>query len=327
MEANQLQITMAMGLSQQPDGLSLSRFVVETGPAHLNGTRIAILEVYGTAVAPDEEGVVDTSELSIRRFDDAIFPRPDKFDGSGFGLAIGRRQPVTAKAQNGTCRLIVPISNESGPMRLVVFDDISESPEIRTQALQIAELYANQVRLMDSRERDQLTGLLNRQTFNQYFQNNQQRSAAEGAEMALAVLDIDYFKRVNDTYGHLYGDEVLLHFAQIMERTFRYTDPLFRFGGEEFIVLLPGTGGEDSSIALERFRENIERYEFPGVGKVTVSIGSALCHPTELPTSVVDRADQALYFAKEHGRNQVVRHEDIADQSQQAAAETEVDLF
>ena len=101
-------------------------------------------------------------------------------------------------------------------------------------------------------------------------------------------------------------------FARLMERTFRYTDDLFRFGGEEFVVLLSDTARLDARSALERFRRIIEDYAFPGVGNITLSIGFVDCSPGVLPTTLIDRADQALYFAKDHGRNQVVDFADIA---------------
>ncbi len=217
------------------------------------------------------------------------------------------------------------MSPNSGPLRLVVLDETPIDPWVRAKLMQVVEIYGNLVRLMDSRERDALTGLLNRQTFATLFELAAERNAGSDQEMALAVLDIDHFKKVNDTFGHLYGDEVLIHFARLMERTFRYTDDLFRFGGEEFVVLLSNTGQRGARTALERFRRMIEDYAFPGVGNITVSIGFVDCTPGVLPTTLVDRADQALYFAKDNGRNQVVDFADIAaDEADESGA---VQLF
>ena len=112
-----------------------------------------------------------------------------------------------------------------------------------------------------------------------------------------------------------------------MEGSFRFSDPLFRFGGEEFVVLLHSCSSADAHTALDRFRSNIENYDFPGVGRVTVSIGCCLYGANELPTTVIDRADQALYYAKEHGRNQVVDFEAIKDKLDQPDAATDVELF
>jgi len=142
----------------------------------------------------------------------------------------------------------------------------------------------------------------------------------------LGAMDIDHFKRVNDTYGHLYGDEVLLHFAQLMERHFRYTDFLFRFGGEEFIVLLTNTDATGARRALERFRQIVSEFDFPSVGQVTVSIGFTRIEPETLPTTLVDWSDRALYYAKEHGRNQVVHYADIRP-ADEGDGSSEVELF
>ena len=192
--------------------------------------------------------------------------------------------------------------------------------------MQVVEIYGNLIRLMDSRERDALTGLLNRQTFATLFELAVQRAMEAGyLTLAVAILDIDRFKRVNDTFGHLYGDEVLIHFARLMERSFRYTDDLFRFGGEEFVVLLSTPEAAQTGGVLERFRQRVEAYEFPGVGRVTVSIGFVTSQTGILPTTLIDCADRALYVAKESGRNRVVNYADI---SVQAAAENGVvDLF
>jgi len=127
----------------------------------------------------------------------------------------------------------------------------------------------------------------------------------------LAVMDIDYFKRVNDKFGHLYGDEVLLLLSRNMQRIFRQHDKLFRFGGEEFVVVLDRTSLENAKNVLERFRLAIEQYDFPQVGQVTISIGFVRLDKAEVPSSIVGRADQALYHAKQHGRNQVVFYEDL----------------
>ena len=136
----------------------------------------------------------------------------------------------------------------------------------------------------------------------------------------------DHFKRVNDTYGHLYGDEVLLHFSRLMEQNFRYKDIPFRFGGEEFVLLLETSGIDDVQPVLDRFRKVVESYDFPGVGKVTVSIGYTKCEQNTLPTTLIDHADKALYFAKENGRNRVVSYDELPE-AESCAGDNNVDLF
>lgn len=175
------------------------------------------------------------------------------------------------------------------------------------------ELKKAQDRLRFMAYHDPLTGLHNRQyfdiTFEKLFatlqQANRRQDATTVQSAFLAIFDIDHFKRVNDTYGHLMGDEVLVLFARIMEESFRDRDALFRFGGEEFLVLLNALSSEDVERALNRFRQAIESYPFSQVGQVTVSIGAVGILPGELAGTLIEKADKALYYSKENGRNQV----------------------
>jgi diguanylate cyclase (GGDEF)-like protein len=124
----------------------------------------------------------------------------------------------------------------------------------------------------------------------------------------------------------LYGDEVLLLFSQMMEKHFRYNDFLFRFGGEEFVVILNLVDQENAEWVFERFRQRIGEFEFPTVGRVTVSIGVTHIDSAIMPSTILDRADKALYYAKSNGRNQVVIYENTAELSL-AAPGGEPDLF
>ena len=191
-------------------------------------------------------------------------------------------------------------------------------------------VYRNFQNLLDYSERDSLTGLLNRKTFDDNFskilrasmlhgraQGVEQRSTPERRTVEkekhhwLAVLDIDHFKRVNDQFGHLYGDEVLILIANLMRSSFRPIDKLFRFGGEEFVILLRSTSQTDAQIIFDRFRSNVEQYPFPQVGQVTVSLGYAHIDPFEPAVGIMGRADQALYFAKSNGRNRTCHYENL----------------
>jgi diguanylate cyclase (GGDEF)-like protein len=139
-------------------------------------------------------------------------------------------------------------------------------------------------------------------------------------------MDIDHFKRVNDRYGHLYGDEVLLLFARLMGNCFRYTDFLFRFGGEEFVALLTYADETGAHTALERFRTTVQAYDFPRVEHITVSIGYCGIDDDSLAPSLIDMADRALYHAKHHGRNRVVAFGETEGHPSAAEA-TEVEYF
>jgi diguanylate cyclase (GGDEF)-like protein len=188
----------------------------------------------------------------------------------------------------------------------------------------ILRIYGNFHDLLDHSEHDPLTGLLNRQTFDAAFVARAERPAGDAELVAqygrartedtsvwLGVVDIDHFKRVNDSYGHLIGDEVLLLLARLLRSSFRLRDRLYRFGGEEFVVVLGCAEVEHAALAFERLRDRVERFAFPQVEHITVSIGFARTSPQETPSEAFSRADKALYHAKEHGRNQVVYFDDL----------------
>jgi diguanylate cyclase (GGDEF)-like protein len=123
------------------------------------------------------------------------------------------------------------------------------------------------------------------------------------------VADIDRFKSINDTYGHLFGDEVLLLVARKITSTFRASEHIFRFGGEEFVVLLDSPDVGAAAAAFERMRANIANHPFPQVGTVTVSIGFTEIGTGDIPASTIERADAALYYGKHNGRNQANSYE------------------
>jgi diguanylate cyclase (GGDEF)-like protein len=124
----------------------------------------------------------------------------------------------------------------------------------------------------------------------------------------LGVIDIDHFKHVNDGFGHLIGDEVLLLLSRLMRTSFRFHDHLYRFGGEEFVVLMRCNSDEDAASAMERLRANVERYVFPQVGHITISVGFTKLRAGDSPNDAFARADRAVYYAKQNGRNQVQHH-------------------
>lgn len=159
---------------------------------------------------------------------------------------------------------------------------------------------------------DGLTGLYNRRHFDQNIEREFLRVKRYPADLSLALIDIDYFKKVNDTYGHQYGDYVLREISDIISDSFRKTDMIFRYGGEELAAVLPGTSLENSIIPLERIKDKISEHKFEYNGEVvniTVSIGIST-NLEELKTSnqMVEFADKALYKAKQDGRNRVVAY-------------------
>ncbi len=194
----------------------------------------------------------------------------------------------------------------------------------------ILSVYRNYQNLLDYSERDSLTGLLNRRTFDEKFSRMATSQNVQDSHLAptvdrrhpndvegqwLAVVDIDHFKRVNDQFGHLYGDEVLILVANLLRSSFRTQDLVFRFGGEEFVILLRSVSLTDASSAFERLRTNIEEHYFPQLGTITVSIGFVSIN-TSTPVVILGHADQALYYGKSHGRNQVCFYDELVRRGQ-----------
>ena len=160
---------------------------------------------------------------------------------------------------------------------------------------------------------DGLTGLYNRRQFEISLEQECNRTKRHPSDFSLAILDIDFFKKVNDTYGHQYGDYVLKTVADLMKQSFRKTDLLYRYGGEELVMIMPETNIEGALIPVQRLRRMVEEYDFEYNGvkaKVTVSIGLTMNYPS-LNTSaeILKSADEVLYRAKEEGRNRVVLYE------------------
>ena len=253
--------------------------------------------------------------------------------------------------EDGSHRVVFPVNRLNEPVYLI---DLSLSNEFsanqRVTLMGLIEYFGNHLALLDYGEGDTLTGLASRKTFEKHLfellgkaasddlvgnlngspQRRQGNTAAAASNHWLAICDIDHFKQVNDNFGHLIGDEVLIMLAQVMRHSFRFDDQLFRFGGEEFVALLQPTDQASAIATLERFRTDVEKTVFSRVGHVTISIGLSYLLPNDTPTDAIDRADEALYYAKRQGRNRVDCYETLVANQQLAAKEIakgEVELF
>jgi diguanylate cyclase (GGDEF)-like protein/PAS domain S-box-containing protein len=153
---------------------------------------------------------------------------------------------------------------------------------------------------------DQLTGIFNRHKFEELFALEGERSRRFSQPLSLILIDIDHFKTVNDTYGHDVGDKVLVQLADIVRENIRKIDIFARWGGEEFLILCPGTDVTNVQGLAEKLRTAVEESSFSEIGKVTISLGLSSFNPEDSFSELFKRADQGLYYAKEHGRNQVV---------------------
>jgi len=216
--------------------------------------------------------------------------------------------------------------------RIATCLEIHSATPYSPQAAHIIEgvlsVYRNYQTLLDYSERDSLTGLLNRKTFDERFSRlvanigeqeqgahkelPDRRHTPKSRAHWLGVADIDHFKRVNDQYGHLYGDEVLILVANLLRTSFRAQDRVFRFGGEEFVVLLRSTTEDEARRIFERFRKQVEEHAFPQIGSITVSIGFARISD-ETPVVILGHADRALYQAKASGRNCVCHYDALIE--------------
>ena len=152
---------------------------------------------------------------------------------------------------------------------------------------------------------DSLTQAYNRTKFDEILSKETERARRYDHSLSVVLFDIDHFKKVNDTYGHLAGDQVLKTIVDITRKNIREIDYLIRWGGEEFMIILPETGLDKAEELAERIRQIIEIHQFNEIGKVTVSFGVAQLRKSDSEKTFIKRSDDALYKAKINGRNRV----------------------
>lgn len=328
----------------------------------------SLLEVSVVAAVNQLAGIAQVRLLEIFYVKEQAFVRPKAWIQDGKALAIDdaqpdqqkdpisnypalmacieqRQQTVQAMMPSGSYLIWLPIWLND---KVIACMEVGNPVSLGAQTLQVIEgilhVYRNYLSLLDYSERDSLTGLLNRKTFDEKFSkaalgvpsadsdtapNNTERRQG-GAETGqwLAVVDIDHFKRVNDEFGHLYGDEVLILVSNLLKSSFRSQDRIFRFGGEEFVILLRGSTLDNARKVLDRFREKVESHHFPQVGRITVSLGFVGI-TGDSSVVILGHADQALYYAKNQGRNQVCYYDDLINAGllESKVSRSEVEFF
>lgn len=246
---------------------------------------------------------------------------------------IGKIERVMSRLAEGDLWVEIPgtdLKNEVGRMAraIGVFKDTAQRLQESNEelAVTVSELTDSQQRieaqaadladmaeaLEIERERveklsitDRLTGLYNRQKLDQVLADEVDRAARFGHPVSLILFDVDHFKSVNDTHGHLVGDEVLVKMAEIVSSSVRSVDIAGRWGGEEFVVICPETDEAGCIELAEKIRTAIADTKFPVVGTKTASFGVAAFQQNEAITSAIHRADEALYSAKQRGRNRI----------------------
>jgi len=306
---------------------------------------IAIVSALSATIGADEVSIYKLQpagtrlllERSTRISGQGITSRDTDFESPEVALPLESRpelescvcdeQSVAVEAPTGGFIHCIPVAYDGKIAAVIELlrPAMMAAPELE-QAEHFVGLYRNYLSLLEFSERDTLTGLLNRRTFDDQVDKILRTLAHDpepgaqplGAERRedrpdeaphwIAILDVDRFKRINDRFGHLYGDEVLTLLANLMRETFRHRDKLFRFGGQEFVVVLRPAEADDVERVLERFRQRVAAHGFPQVGQVTVSIGFAPIDSASTLDNVLEHATKALRHAKGAGRNQICRY-------------------
>lgn len=181
--------------------------------------------------------------------------------------------------------------------------------EVQEAESKIKELEAKLQHMSELVREDQLTGTLNRRGLDDVFERESARADRRNTPLCVALLDLDNFKRLNDTYGHLAGDNALRHLAKVVKATLRSMDVIARFGGEEFLIILPETSIEAAELTMTRLQRELTKHFFMHDNEkllITFSAGVALRLPNEDQTSMLARVDRAMYKAKQTGKNRVV---------------------
>jgi diguanylate cyclase len=181
--------------------------------------------------------------------------------------------------------------------------------EVQDAENRIHTLEAKLQHLSELVREDQLTGSLNRRGLDDVFERETARADRRGTPLCIAILDLDDFKKLNDTYGHIAGDAALKHLVKIVKDTLRSMDVIARFGGEEFLILMPETSVEAAASTMTRLQRELTKHFFLHDNEkvlITFSAGVALRRPNEEQTELVKRADKAMYTAKQTGKNRVV---------------------
>jgi diguanylate cyclase (GGDEF)-like protein len=264
-----------------------------------------------------------------------LFKREEKPEGGSaqINLPDGLLSVMTLLQSRATITYLV-INTQDGinPMNIQMMEGM-------------LQIYRNFCQLLQESQTDSLTGLANRKTFDECFSRVyelqpfeddstpvvvEKRKTGPATTYWLAMIDIDHFKSVNDRFGHLYGDEVLILMAHLLRGALRNDDLVFRFGGEEFVLMIRCQGRAEATGLLERLRRSVEAQDIPQVGHVTISIGATEMVRNTFAGTLLDYADKALYYSKQNGRNRLTFFEDMVSQGlaeREATQSGDVDFF
>lgn len=328
----------------------LSKLISLTSERDLVSLEHLLTESLYELISPTDIGIANTVKIyHLKDIHGQIFTTKDRTrNPEGEKISSALKNALTScfssgehglyQEKNKTPLSLYPLKNsQSETIAVIAIQSAIEDEELRHTISMVLHVYQNFAGLIRDNEHDTLTGLLNRKTFegkvnktmSLMHKEKSRKDDKPDNRFYIAIFDIDHFKKINDAYGHLMGDEVLLLFSQIMTETFREKDTLFRYGGEEFVGIFECSNDTDVLLALERFKNKVSEYTFPQVGKVTVSIGYTQIREYDTTVQMVERADLALYHAKNNGRNCIFNYEDLVDSGvlQEKSKEGDIVLF
>lgn len=278
-----------------------------------NGTRMADMFVAAPADTPAHE----EWRARLLEIDGGVV---DEIHPTTVFLPLSGKADVTARPADGHILTLPVAIGDAARMHLLLLTSMERNlskdqalaldSALRHMAISIKNMRRYQ-QVCHFADRDSLTNAYNRRFFEQVLQAEVARHARYGEELSLLILDIDHFKKVNDTWGHLKGDEVLRATVDVISSTIRQTDYCIRYGGEEFVVLLPHTTSSNAAWLAERLRRKVQKLSFSAGSKkfgITASLGvaSIAADETKDGPALTNEADVALYRAKHEGRNRVV---------------------
>lgn len=317
-ENNRINLQLAEKVDELATFYYLSNALQST--MELNGRLRTVLKTVTTG------GGFDRATLLLAGDEKNILTDGLTTDGCSISLLKGVRVPMSKGSVMGTggndLSVSVPLIAKGKPVGVIVADNAESRRPVTRKKRRFLEVLANlaalaieNAKLHDNLKslavRDSLTGLFNRRRFDEQLQREIERAKRYDHFLSLVMIDLDHFKDYNDMKGHPAGDRVLVKVARILQGGVRATDTVARYGGDEFVALLPETDGEGALALGERIRKRVEKVARPdnsarSTGSLTISLGVA-SYPGDAHTAkgLIDKADRALYLAKQGGTNKV----------------------